>query len=83
MVCGLQTEELWISTSPPSFMLFHYISTSPPSFIVFSGFSVGFCINEEEGYLLPTIARKNNLPTFALMTTGAFSRNVASYFSEL
>ena len=24
----------------------------------FSGFSVGFCINEEEGYLLPTIARK-------------------------
>ena len=25
---------------------------------VLSGFSVGFCINEEEGYLLPTIARK-------------------------
>ena len=25
---------------------------------VFSGFSVGLCINEEEGYLLPTIARK-------------------------
>ena len=24
----------------------------------FSGFSVGFCINEEEGYLLPNIARK-------------------------
>ena len=24
----------------------------------FHGFSVGFCINEEEGYLLPTIARK-------------------------
>ena len=24
----------------------------------FSGFSVGFCINEEEGSLLPTIARK-------------------------
>ena len=24
----------------------------------FSGFSVGFCINEEEGYLLPTVARK-------------------------
>ena len=26
-------------------------------YVVFSGFSVGFCINEE-GYLLPTIARK-------------------------
>ena len=24
----------------------------------FSGFSVGFCINEEKVYLLPTIARK-------------------------
>ena len=24
----------------------------------FIGFSVGFCINEEEGYLLPTIAQK-------------------------
>ena len=32
----------------------------------FSGFSVGFCINEEEGYLLPTIARKNDLWTFRL-----------------
>ena len=32
----------------------------------FSGFSVGFCINEEEGYLLPTIARKITLPTFRL-----------------
>ena len=40
----------------------------------FSGFSVGFCINEE-GYMLPTIAR-----TFALMTTGAFSRNVGKLF---
>ena len=41
----------------------------------FSGLSVGFCINEEEGYLLPTVAR-----TFALMTTGAFSRNVGKLF---
>ena len=34
--------------------------------ITFSGFSVGFCINEEEGYLLPTTARKITLPTFRL-----------------
>ena len=26
--------------------------------LTFSGLSVGFCINEEKGYLLPTIARK-------------------------
>ena len=33
----------------------------------FSGFSVGFCINEEEGYLLPTsYSSENNLPTFQL-----------------
>ena len=52
----------------------------------FSGFSAGFCINEEKGYLLPTLAWKITLPmfqlnapvviTFALMMTGAFSRNV-------
>ena len=35
--------------------------------VPFSGFSVGFCTNEEEkGYLLPTIARKITLPTFRL-----------------
>ena len=34
--------------------------------VTFSGFSVGFCINEEEGYLLPTTARKITLPTFRL-----------------
>ena len=32
----------------------------------FSDFSVGFCINEEKGYLLPTQARKITLPTFRL-----------------
>ena len=36
--------------------------------------------NEEEGYLLPTWARKI---TFPLMTTGASSRNVDRLFCEL
>ena len=61
--------------------------------ISFSGFSVGFCINEEKGYLLTNFISENNLPTFqlnapvvitfALITTGGFSRNVGKFFSEL
>ena len=38
--------------------------------ICFSGFSVGFCMNEE-GYLLPTIARKK----LADVLTECFSRH--------
>ena len=37
-------------------------------------------LNEEEGYLSPTIAQKI---TCRLMMTGAFSRNVGKLFSEL
>ena len=36
--------------------------------------------NEEEGYLLPTMARKITCQRFALMTTGAFSWNVGKIF---
>ena len=44
----------------------------------FSGFSVGFCINEEK-----VIWYQLELTPFAPMTTGAFSRNVGKLFSEL
>ena len=58
----------------------------------FSDFSVGFCINEEKGYLLPTLARKNN---FADVSTECSShhhpdddwsiqsKRRQSFFSEL
>ena len=36
------------------------------TFSIFSGFSVGCCINREEGYLLPIWVRKTTLPTFQL-----------------
>ena len=58
-----------------------------------SGFSVSFCINEEEGYLLPTIAWKKTCRRFdwmlqlssgwKYMTTETFSRNISMLFSAL
>ena len=45
--------------------------TSIPTF---SGFSVGFCINEEEGYLLPTIARKITCRCFDWMLQSSSGR---------
>ena len=54
-------------------------------------FSFSFCINEEEGYLLPTWARKITWRCFDWMIqlssgqkySGAFSRNIGKLFSEL
>jgi len=43
----------------------NHVSGSCEQFI-FSDFSVGFCIYEEKGYLLPTLAWKIALPTFRL-----------------
>ena len=53
---------------------------------VFSDFSVGFCINEEKGYLLPTLARKITLLTFRLNAPVIIRAKVetsAKLFSEL
>ena len=50
----------------------------------FSGFSVGFCINEEKVicYQLELGMFQLNAP-FTLTTTGVFSGNVGKLFSEL
>ena len=48
---------------------------------IFSGFSVGSCINEEEGY--PFRLSALFAAPFAQMMTGAFSRNIGKLFSEL
>ena len=51
--------------------------------VPFSGFSVGFCINEEKVICCQLELRKYFANIRALMMTGALSRNVGKLFSEL